>query len=123
MADSTSHPSFVLMDVVFEAVTVSFCMLLLLTVSHLTMQVGDLCARLSMHHLTLCFATQRRFKIDDRLQTSARGRMWLEELKVTACMSPCAMMPAAWFLKSRCVSTLTPCCAATPRQRLLISGA
>jgi hypothetical protein len=43
--DSTSHPPFVLIDVVFEFMTVSICMLLLLTVSHLTMQVDDLSAR------------------------------------------------------------------------------
>jgi hypothetical protein len=69
---------------VFEAVTVSFCMLLLLTVSHLTMQVNNFSACVIMCQLTLCLSTQRRFKIDDRLQTSARGRMWLEELKVAA---------------------------------------
>jgi hypothetical protein len=29
---------------------------------------------------------QRRVKIDDRLQTSALGRSWLEELKVAPCI-------------------------------------
>jgi len=34
------------------------------------------------------FLTQRRFKIDDRLQKSARGRSWLAELQVaTLCVN------------------------------------
>ena len=36
---------------------------------------------------------QRRFIIDNRLQTSALGRSWLEELKVTFCMQ--------WFVLAR----------------------
>jgi hypothetical protein len=35
-----------------------------------------------MRKLTRLFLAQRRFKIDDRLATSARGRSLLAELKV-----------------------------------------
>jgi hypothetical protein len=39
MAASTPHPPFVLIDVVLESLTTSVCLLLLLSVSHFTMQV------------------------------------------------------------------------------------
>ena len=39
LANSTPNPPFVLIDVVLELITVSICLLLLLAISHLTMQV------------------------------------------------------------------------------------
>jgi hypothetical protein len=38
IASSSPHPPFVLNDVILECISVSICLLLLLTVSHLTMQ-------------------------------------------------------------------------------------
>ena len=89
IANSTPHPPFVLNDVILESVSVSICLLLLLTVSHLTMQVivlSSTCCLYFACKLIRCFLSQRRFKIDDRLAQSARGVAWLAELKVKSCI-------------------------------------
>jgi hypothetical protein len=55
------------------------------------------------------FWMQRRFKIDDRLQTSALGRSWLQELKVTFCIDwfVLAKMSCRWRLRMCCARQLT----------------
>jgi hypothetical protein len=56
--------------------------------------------RILIYELIPLILTQRRFKIDDRLQTSARGRNWLAELQVAANLNAASAIFALFTLLS-----------------------
>jgi hypothetical protein len=56
--------------------------------------------RILIYELIPLILTQRRFKIDDRLQTSARGRNWLAELQVAAHLNAASAIFALFTLLS-----------------------